>query len=119
MEEKARLIWMNEAFYSTRPDARLGLLKEWLDMARYGNTALRGVLTRPEFFAPEKGDRKAYFRRCRAYPPAPQLADWFCRKLLNCRVWEWVSGKAPEPETGEVIYANPPPAYVVADLVAV
>lgn len=44
-------------------------------------------------------------------PPVPMLADRSCGWLRDCRVWEWVNGSAPEPETGEVLIDhNPPPA---------
>jgi hypothetical protein len=79
---------------------------------------LRRVLSRPEFFAPEREEfERVCFRRCWAYPPVPLMADLFCRTLRDCRVWEWVNGSAPEPETGEVVIAdNPPPAYEVDPL---
>lgn len=111
--EWALLKWLNERYYGTRPDERLGLLQGWLDDAREGNTALRRVLSRPEFFTPARDSYAAYFRRCWAYPPVPMAADFFCIGLRDCRVWEWVNGTAPEPETGEVI-TNPPLGYVVA-----
>jgi hypothetical protein len=109
-------MWLNETYYGTRPDERLGLLKDWLDQARDGNTALRRVLSRPEFYAPDKDEEeKVCFRQCWAYPPVPLLADLFCIDFRDCRVWKWVNGSADEPETGEVLTAhNPPPAYEVA-----
>ncbi len=113
-DDWGRLQDLNATYYGTKPAERLGLLKDWLDRARDGDTKLRRVLARPEFFAPERGEWRVFFRRCWAYPPVPKLADLFCRRLRGCRVWEWVNGSAPEPETGEVRAADPPPAYEVA-----
>lgn len=99
--QRATLAWLNETYYATPPGARLALLKAWLDAARGGDTHLRGVLSRPDF-AKADHDRATCFRNSRAYPPVPYLADRFSQRLLNCRVWDWVSGCAGEPETGEV-----------------
>lgn len=94
---------LNERYYGTPPGERLGLLKNWLDAARFGQTSLGCVLANPEFFAPKDEDkRRVCFRRNRCYPPVSFLADHYCRTLLGCRVWEWVNGNAKEPRTGEV-----------------
>jgi hypothetical protein len=118
-EDWSLLHWLNETYYGTRPDERLGLLKDWLDLARSSDTRLARALSKPEFFAPEAGDRRAFLRRngkgCSAYPPVPLLADILCWWLLGrCRVWQWVNGTAPEPDSGEAIEAEAPPAYEVA-----
>lgn len=107
------LHWLNETYYGTPPRDRLGLIKDWLDAARAGDTRLRRVLANPTFRQGHRDERNIYFRRCWAYSPVPLVADVFCLRLRNCRVWEWVNGTATEPETGEVTY-NPPPAYEVA-----
>ncbi len=108
-----RLFWLNETFYGTPPGERLGLLMAWLKEARGGNTHLRSVLANPAFFAPPKDQRKKVsFRRSRAYPPVPFLADRMCRRRLGCRVWERVDGTAANPDTGEVIGAANPPSTI-------
>lgn len=101
---KGLLHWLNRTFYGTKPEDRLPLLSDWLRQAREGDKALREVFSNPVFHSP-LGDekRKVSYRRCRAYPPVPFMGDWLCQKLMGCRVWEWVSGKVPEPETGEVL----------------
>lgn len=99
--QRATLAWLNETFYGTKPGLRLGLLKEWLDYAREGETGLRAVLSRPDFR--DVNDLGVHHRRNVAYPPVPYLADLFCQRLLGCRVWDWVHDRAIEPETGEVI----------------
>lgn len=113
---RGRLFWLNETFYCTPPGERLGLLMAWLNKARGGNTHLSIVLANPAFFAPPKDQRrKVSFRRSRAYPPVPFLADRLCRRLLGCRVWQWVDGSANEPETGEVMGAVNPPSTIRRD----
>lgn len=113
-----RLHRLNEVYYATPPGQRLGLLSDWLRQAREGNKPLGRILSNPAFFAMGRDEsRKFCFRRSRAYPPVPALADLFCRRLLGCRVWAWVTGAAPEPETGEVRGDERqiiPRAYVVA-----
>ena len=96
------LCWLNKTYYNTRPDERLGLVKDWLDAARDGDARLGRVLSKPAYRAPYKDDRIIFFRRCWAYPPVPLMADLFCQKLRRCRVWEWVNGSAPEPDSKEV-----------------
>ena len=100
--EWAMLGYLNETYYGTRPDQRLGLLKNWLDLSRASEGALRAALTRPDF-GKLRGSNRAHFRRSFAYPPVPYLARCFCRRSLNCTVVDWVHGRANEPETGEVI----------------
>lgn len=98
--QRATLNWMNETFYRTAPGQRLGIIKDWLDRARNGDTKLRAVFCRPDFL--EKTDAGVCFLRDKNSPPVPYVAARFCRKFLDCHVWDWVSGRAPEPETGEV-----------------
>lgn len=98
----ATLAYLNETFYGTPPGQRLGLLKDWLDMARMGDTRLRAVLTRPDFC--KWGENKrACFRRSYAYPPIPYLAHRFCQRFRACAGSDWVHGRADEPETGEMM----------------
>lgn len=102
--DHATLQWLNEVYYGTPPGERLGLVNDWLGRARAGDKHLRHVLGNPLFFAPkEDAWRRVCFRRSRYYPPVPLVADRLCRRLMGCRVWEWVTGRAPEPETGEVV----------------
>lgn len=97
----ATLGYLNETFYGTPQEQRHGLLKEWLDLARSGDTTLRAALTRPDF-CKWTDNARACFRRSLAYPPVPYLALRFCQRLLGCNVVDWVHGRAGEPETGEV-----------------
>lgn len=99
--QRATLAWLNETYYGTPPGQRLGLLKDWLDKARSGDTLLRAVLSRPDFRTGKRDKTKCY-RNSRAYPPVPYLTDRFALRFLNCWARDWVSGKAVEPETGEV-----------------
>ena len=109
--KRALLVWLNTTYYETPPAQRLGLLKGWLDAAREAPGLLREVLITPAFARPEKDYRhSASFRGSWAYPPVPYLADKFCQKFRDCRSWEWVSGEADAPETGEVIVNEMPEA---------
>lgn len=96
----ATLAYLNETYYGTPPGLRLGLLKDWLDRAREGDTALRAVLTRPAFTKWE-GNEKACYRGCLAYPPVPYLAHRFCLRLRGCTGADWVHGRPEEPEKGK------------------
>ena len=97
---------LNEAYYQTPPEDRLPQLKRWLDEARSGNRRLAPLLTCPRFFRLDQttGEKETIcYRRSREYPPVPFLADRFTQRFLDCRVWEWISGQAPEPETGLIL----------------
>lgn len=97
---------LNEAYYQTPPEDRLPQLKRWLDEARSGNRRLASILTCPRFFRLDQttGEKETIcYRRSREYPPVPFLADRFAQRFLDCRGWEWISGQAPEPETGEIL----------------
>lgn len=98
--QRATLAWLNETYYTTPPGQRLGLLKEWLDTGRAGDTQMKSVLTRPDFL--RRQEQGACFRYNLAYPPVPYLADRFAKRFLGCTSGEWLSGRAAEPETGEV-----------------
>jgi uncharacterized C2H2 Zn-finger protein len=97
----ATLIYLNETFYGTPPGYRLGLLKDWLDRARMGDTTLRAALVRPSF-TKLKDNTRVCFRRCLAYPSVPHMAQRYCQRLLACNVSDWVYGRADEPDTGEI-----------------
>lgn len=102
--KRSLLIWLNTTYYATPPAQRLGLLKEWLDEAREASGLLRDVLTTPAYVRPTRDDRHSVsFRGSWAYPPVPYLADRFCRKFRACPSWDWLSGRAEEPDTGEMI----------------
>lgn len=110
---------LNQRYYTMPPDQRLGFVSELLDQARAGNIRLREIFTTPDFIAfhplrrrgTRHGDvaddlarrRRLSFRRCRSYPPVTVIADRLCRRLCGGRVYDWVSGRLPDPETGEVI----------------
>lgn len=100
----ATLAFLNETLYGHPVGQRLGLLRDWLDRARAGDTTLRAALTRPDFCKWTDNSR-ACFRSSLAYPPVPYLTHKYCQKLLGCTVADWVHGRASEPETGEVIDA--------------
>lgn len=94
------LRWMNETYYGTKPGERLGLIKDWLDLARVGDTHLRSVLRRPDFI--QNADPDVCYLGDKGRPAVPYVAHKFCHRFLDCHIWDWVNGRAPEPDTGEV-----------------
>lgn len=81
---------------------RLAWLKKHLDRARSGDRLTADVLTFPRAFRTDQASVFADPRAHGARVALPHLAEWFCRRALGCHVGEWVSGKALEPETGEI-----------------
>lgn len=94
---------MAERLYSLPPFQRLGLIREVIALARAGNPALRRLLTHHLLLRPDPNPSWLFHRRAPAvYLTIAQAADRYCRRFWGHRVADVVSGRAPEPPSGEV-----------------
>lgn len=96
-------ILLGEQLYDLKPDQRLGFIKDLIDRARGGEKQLRHILSNPELrkIDPERENHKLP-RKSKAYFTITQAASHYCKRFWKANVWEVVSGKVPEPETGEI-----------------
>lgn len=102
IERLESLISLTEAFYATRPDERLGFIKDLVDKARQGDRILRRLLTNKYFSRATYGERRWLFhRKAYTYPNVARAADNYCKRFWKARVEDVVRDNVPEPETGE------------------
>jgi hypothetical protein len=94
-----------ETLYSMPPGERYGYVEQLIRAARSGEyPRLRKVLTIPKLVRPTPQERHLFWRRSPAYCTIAQAADIYCRvSPWGASVNQVVSGKVPEPPTGEVL----------------
>ena len=98
---------MGETLYSLPLSQRLGHMKELIDEARAGNTALREILSNYKLRHPNpKDDSWMFPRGHRAYCTIAQAADRYCRKFWGAYVTDVVYNKVPEPDDGQIEKAS-------------
>lgn len=91
--------------YRLPPSERLGYVNGLVEAARSGkHPKLRKILTNPQFIRPDPRDKKLFYKRSSAYCHIAQAADLYCRHSpWRASVDAVVTGKVPEPPTGEVV----------------
>lgn len=96
---------MAERLYTMPPGQRLGYIEAIIQLARGGHAPLvRDILTTPQLLRPDPSDRFMFWRRApKAYLTISQAANRYClRSPWAASVDRVVTGKVPEPPTGEV-----------------
>lgn len=94
---------MGERLYDLPPTARLGFMKELIDMARAGNTPLREILSNWKLRHPHpENDSWMFPRGRRSYSTIAQAAQAYCRKFWGANVDDVVYNRVDEPPTGEI-----------------
>jgi len=94
---------MGEKYYLIPPIERLGYLKELIDDARSGNTALREILSNWKLMHPNPINETWIFPRGhRNYSTIAQLAQFYCWRFWKADVADVVYNRVSDPPTGEV-----------------
>lgn len=96
---------MAERLYTMPPGQRLGYLETIIQLARGGHSPLvRDILTTPQLLNPNPEKRFLFWRKApKAYCTITQAANRYCLwSPWASPVFHVVTGKVPEPPTGEV-----------------
>ena len=105
-----RALRLAEIVYTTPPFERLGLVKQLIDAARYGEDKhLRDILSNRYLLqAHPYREPHLFYRRRRSYLTIAQIARNYCKRFWHADVKEVVYGRAPEPDDGVVDEKCPP-----------
>jgi hypothetical protein len=109
---------LTEMLYMTRPDERLGFVKDIIDDARSGNKKLRQLLTNKFVLGAGEGEMYLFWRRRRDYPNISKAANAYCRKFWDAGIVEVVNNLVPEPETGECNFESDKGLLIESELSA-
>ena len=94
---------LGDRLYDLPPTARLGYMKELIDMARAGNTQLREILSNWKLRHPDPENERWMFPRSnRVYSTIAQAAQAYCWKFWRANVDDVVYDRVDEPPTGEI-----------------
>ena len=96
---------MAERLYTMPPGERLGYLETVIQLARGGHSPLvRDILTTPQLLKPNPDHRYLFWRKApQSYCTITQAANRYCLwSPWAAPVFHVVTGKVPEPPTGEV-----------------
>lgn len=105
-----RAIRLAEIIYVAPPAERLGLIKQLIDEARYGDDKqLRDILSNRYLLQahPYREPYLFYLRR-RSYMTIAQIARNYCKRFWHADVKEVVYCRAPEPNDGVIDEKRPP-----------
>jgi hypothetical protein len=105
-----RALRLAEIVYTTPPLERLGLVKQLIGAARYGEDKhLRDILSNRYLLqAHSFREPHLFYRRRRSYLTIAQIARNYCKRFWHADVKEVVYGRAPEPDDGVVDEKCPP-----------
>lgn len=93
-----------ETYYSVVPGKRLGLINDWINLARAEPGLLREVLSNRTLLRPNPAtERWKFHRGSPEYLTISQVANRFCLKMWGYGVVDVVHNRCPEPPTGEVV----------------
>lgn len=100
-----RARWLAVGLYQTKPEERLGYMKQLVDSARSGDAQLRNIFTDHKLLHPDNNERWLFYRNCPGqYKTISQAADLYCKKYMYAKggIREVLRKDYIDPPTGEV-----------------
>ena len=103
MELFDRVRWLSAEYFTTPRAQRLGYLQSLVHRAREGETKTRAVLANPYLIKVTDKTLADILDRQRLPATIGEIVDWYCRRFWNASARDVVTGRAPEPPTGEIL----------------